>query len=661
MNCVEPVQQCALHEVNAAIFDQRPLVEFEINERLENRPRYMLRKIASGGTVDPHDDGRTLIMGQGFQAPVGYRSYDDPYAANCDPVLREGAQEAQSGCGGCATARVGTLVNQTENNACDGVCVVDFAQGYRYRGSNDFVLKLATPERCIETLAKKERRFVRQWIEQESESFGETAFQSYDYFLTNLAIERGGANSVVRGFSQGEPVLTEGGWDIPADPDDPVTGIKHVSIYFLERYREQIVERLRQFGKGGPNGLDAENYVADFELTRDAWRLALVTETLFRNSESGMVQGLGGNIRLSEQTFDRADSLAGRRFDTWNGILRIVFNDEPIRGFLRPSGTTPAGVTTYEFVRVFHLMNVPDEQAGVRAVSNPDYRRNLVRCDGFEYTLYELIPHIHPDSFRRYGLTQGIGPAGVSPGGTNFEVQLLTGQMLSSSECPNWGNKKYRYYAEHKLRWRDIYPELSGFILHRRQILPGYDVDLDRGPLVVDTGIANAVPQDCDNCNEEKCHPECPEADPCTEADNITSMEPCGPVLTGFWGDPHIVTIAVSRGPICKGAAAEVGYDISDGTAEEGTHYEPVDADGNAAPSTGTITWEPEECGTKFIYVRILAAEADTPAPDPGVDNCCLGGDPIKNDVTFLVELTTAVGTTIGDCDQAEITIRNRQ
>lgn len=656
MACVEPqVQQCSLHEVNAAIFDQRPLVEYEINERLENRRRYMIRKIPQGKMVDPHDDGRTLIMGRGFQAPVGYRSYDDPYAPDCDPVLRAGYQTGQSGCGGCATAKIGTMVNQTENNACDGVCVVDFAQGYRYRGSNDFVLKLATPERCVETLAKKERRFVAQYLEQEAESFGETAFESYDFFLTNLAIERGGANSVVRGFILGEPVLTDGGWDPGNDPDDPVTGVKHVSIYFLERYREQIVERLRQFGKGE----DAENYVMDVEMTREAWKACLLAEMLQRTSEGGIFKGLGGNIRLDEKIFDKADNLAGRRYDTWNSIIRVVFNDEPIRGFLKPTGQTPAGDKTYDFVRVFHLMNVPDEEAGVRAVSNPDYRRNTVRCEGFEYSLFELIPHIHPDSFKRHGLTQGIGPRGVHPGGTNFEIQLLTGEMLSSSDCPNWGNKKYRYYAEHKMRWRDIYPELSGFILHRRHILPGYDVDINDRPLFVTEGVARAVPQVCDNCDEEKCHPECPPQPDCTEADNITALSPCGTVLTGYYGEPNIIRLTVCRGDKCPGAAASVSYDIANGTAINGTHYIPIDSDGNAAPMSGTIEWAANECGCKDISIRIIGALPDTPAPAPGP--CCEPTYPTKNDAIFTVTLVASTGTTLDDCTTVAVSIRNRE
>ena len=35
--------------------------------------------------------------------------------------------------------------------------------------------------------------------------------------------------------------------------------------------------------------------------------------------------------------------LAGRKFDTWDGKLRIVFNDKPIRGFLRQTGNYTAG------------------------------------------------------------------------------------------------------------------------------------------------------------------------------------------------------------------------------------------------------------------------------------------------------------------------------
>ena len=88
--------KCPIGDVQAAIFDQKPLIEFEVNEKLENRPRYMLAKIKDGGEVDPHDDGTTLIMGKGFQAPVGYRDYNDPKPDQANQGGVEGQQSGQT-------------------------------------------------------------------------------------------------------------------------------------------------------------------------------------------------------------------------------------------------------------------------------------------------------------------------------------------------------------------------------------------------------------------------------------------------------------------------------------------------------------------------------------------------------------------------------------
>lgn len=645
--------KCPIGDVQAAIFDQRPLIEYEVNEKLETRPRYMLAKIKDGGTVDPHDDGTTLIMGKGFQAPVGYKDYNDPFAPECrvgEGVA--GEQVAQGNCGP-VSAKFGTTILETEKDQCNGVCVVDFAQGYRYRGSDDYNLELATPERCIETLAKKERRFVAQYLEQEAESFSETAFQSFDHHLVNLAIERGGANSVVKSYTSGLPVLTEGGWDIG---NAPRTEIKHVSFWFIEHYRRQIVQRLRQFGKGEM----AENYVADFEVTRDAYTQMYIAEGLERTSDGGYIAGLGAQVRIDEKLFEKAEAMAGRSFAmSPDGKCRFVFNDEPIRGFLRPTGTTAGGNTTYDFVRIYHLKNEPDEEMGVRAVYNPEYDYNCITCEGVEYPLMELIPHIHEMSFKRHGLTKGIGPRGVDAVGTNFEIQLLQGDALSSGDCPNFFKNKYRYAARHKMRWRDIYPELSGFIMHRRRILGGYDINADDDCYIVKDGQATADPADIGNCKEEKCDNGCEIEEVCTVADNLITLEPCGDVVTSWCGEKSRLTINVCRGEICATEAAEVGYKLADITALVGTHYVVVDADGNTAPPAGTLSWAAGETGCKQICIDILGALPDTEPAEP-FDKCCNRVEATKNNAEFTVCLEGVSGATLTACVETKVAIANR-
>lgn len=643
-------QKCDVGEVQAAIFDQRPLIEYEVNEKLETRPRYMLAKIPDGGPVDPHDDGTTLIMGKGFQAPVGYNDYNDPLAPECRVAEGiDGYQEAQGDCG-ASTVRFGATINETEKDQCNGVCIVDFAQGYRFRGSDDFSLELATPERCIETLAKKERRFVAQYLEQEIESFSETAFQSFDHHLVSTAIERGGANSVVKSYQNGLPVLTEGGWQVGNNPESDV---KHITFWFCKHYRRQIVQRLRQFGKGE----NAENYVAEFEVTRDAYEEMMINESLERTGDGGYIAGRGAQVRINEEIFEKSHRMRGKAFGmSPDGTCRFIFNDEPIRGFLQPTGTTADGQVTYDFIRIYHLRNRPDEEMGVRAVYNPEYDYNCITCGGVSYPLMELIPHIHDESFKRHGLTKGIGPRGVNAVGNNFEIQLLQKDALSSGDCPNFFQNKYRYAARHKYRWRDIYPELSGFILHRRRILKGYDICADDDCYTVKDGLTNASPEDIDNCNEERCDNGCP-VEECNPKLDIVTLEPCGEVNTAFCGTSHIVTLNVCRPDACPETAAKVEYAVNDGTAIAGTHYQVVDAEGNALPAAGLVEWEAGESGCKEICIEILAALEDTPAD---MDKCCNEIEPVENLATFDVCLASPSGTALGDCFKSVVNIQNR-
>ena len=93
------------------------------------------------------------------------------------------------------------MINEVDPNACEGVCIVDFAQGFGFEGSKDYELKLGTPTRCIEELARMERRFVKEFLMQEKDSFVDTAFESFDHQLTRLVIENGGANASVKSIS----------------------------------------------------------------------------------------------------------------------------------------------------------------------------------------------------------------------------------------------------------------------------------------------------------------------------------------------------------------------------------------------------------------------------------------------------------------------------
>ena len=637
-----PANACGVDRFKAAIFEQKPLIEFEVNENLANRPRYLIQKIADGGEMDPHDNGETLKMRRGFQAPVGYQEVD-----NSVRPLIEGEQTAQAPCSN-ASATFGTMINEVDPNACEGVCIVDFAQGFSFEGSQDFELKLGTPIRCIEELARMERRFVAQFLEQEVDSFTDTAFESFDHHLIRTAIERGGANASVKSVNvQPLPVLTEGGWDGP--PTHPV------SIYFLEHYRRQIIQRLKSAGKLG----DTDNFVLEVEMTRGAWRRAKIAEHLERTGAGGYIPGAGDHIRIDDSIF-KEGGLMGRAFELWEGKIRVVFNETPIRGFFKPTGSGPDCDQSWTFIRIHHLTNEVNEAAGTSGVYNPAYDYTTVCCDGVDYRVVELIPHIHQDSFKRYGLTKAIGPDGVEAQGNTFQVRLLKDADLSSKECPNDFGTYYTYRARHNFRWRDIYPEFSGFIAHVHTILGGYDIAVDNEVLKVTTGNACATPEVLDNCNERGCFDEnCPEP-ACDPADNTTSLSPCGSLLVGYRGEPSLTTLVVDRSDYCDSVSAEVSYEAIDGTAIYGTHYQFVDPDGNALPATGTLTWPAGESGEQQLCVQILAALPDTPAPDPE-GPCCEETEATPNDATFSVEIKNAAGTTLDDCTVADVSIRNRE
>ena len=174
---------CSEHQVNAAIFGQRPLIGTLLKERMVKQRKFMMRRVSEGKMLDPHDDSRTVIITRGLAQAVGYASYEDPHPDTCDgPQLQTGELPGQTGCNDkCGSVQMETMINKTETGACDpGVEVIDYAQGFKYRGYEDAVVRIATKERCIETLAKRERKHVLDYIEQEASFLAESAFLSYD-------------------------------------------------------------------------------------------------------------------------------------------------------------------------------------------------------------------------------------------------------------------------------------------------------------------------------------------------------------------------------------------------------------------------------------------------------------------------------------------------
>ena len=636
-----------------AILDQKQLIEFEVNEQLLNRPRYMMQMIPDGGIMDPHDDATTYRARRGFQAPVGYD--DTSFEMDCDPFanLEDGYQTAKSACGNVSSV-IGALTNDRHlAEACEGVCVVDFAQGYSTVGYRDQELKIATPLRCIKTLLNYEKKRVADYLSQEIDSFRETAIESYEYNLFKQVVEAGEANAVVKSVvAQPLPVLTKGGWD--------GTPTNRVTIDFLLRYRRQIMERLvnTKFAS------QAEDFVLEVEMTRDAWLAAKVADTLYRTGEGGFIPNLGNQVRIDESVFEQGSRMATKKFEIWEGKIRVIFNDHPIRGIMKPAGLSAGGDQLYEFVRIYHLKNEANE-AGVSAVSNSDYYYNQAQCDGAMYDVIELIPHVHSESFKRYGLTKAIGPDGVVGHGNNFEVKLLNKADLSSRDCPNWFDEYYRYAARHNYRFRDIYPELSGFIAHKHEILQGYDMDSTGEVLFVKDGVATSSVEEVDNCTLETCaKSECLDSEVCVDE---ISLDACGPISTAYCGETGTLIVSATRecglaAPDGEGVqapqVATVEWCLIDDTAIYGTHYQAVDADGLPLAADGLFEWAEGETGTKSVCVNILDGLPPIAGEAPADTNCCLGTDATPVDALFDIQLKNVTFAALG-CADSEVSIKN--
>lgn len=658
---------CDPKKLNVAIIRQKALIEQEINVARHELPTYMNDKIRDGGMVEPHDNGDTLVSKVGVAGIRGYNRLDN----RMGPLV-DGSMEGLPACSQ-QTVRMGTQVVDVDPNACEGVELVDFANGYYFRGCEDHELKLATRMRCKEQLAKEERRFVKQILEEERKNFVQTGILSADHHLINLVIANGEANAVVRKRStELVPKLTKGGW--PGAPE------AHVSIPWLQEYRKEIIRRKITNG----HLTTGDGYILEVEMTRDAWQICKLYDLLQRSGPGGYFANLGDNVRLNidrtqEMVFGSESKMKGRRFETWDEQIRVVFVDQPIRGYLKPAGCAADGSPVHDFVRIMPVINVPADEGGepidgpcvdpqsnhpvggLIPIANPDYDSSIVSCPEGNFSVLELIPHVDSMSFVQHGLAAGIGPEGVRQSGVHFEVDLLQGDALSSKDCPNFFNGYYQYAMRHRMRFCNKFPEYSGFILHQRQFMPGYDITSDSFDLkprvygqegVASIDMEALVKGDIQSCADASCAPQAPA---CTVADNITKLNPSGVIPVAYFGEDLVVYIPVCRDENCADFAnADVDYEFADGTALSGTHFQPIDENGAAIPLTGTLSWAQGESGCKYVCVKITGA-----LPDTVTAGGCCDDEIVQNLAEFTFKLLSATGTTLDTCVENTYQIQN--
>ena len=595
---------CNPSKIIAALHEEKDKIRDIVYEKIEVSDRMVLRMIPDGGVVSRDSNQETIIYGEARQASVAYREKDhDPKALVSDAMTGK----ETSGKNGLFT----TNVNDIEDNACHGFCTIQFGQGFRRRGFKDYDLDLDTPIKCARELDRQGRSHIEGYFEGFRRQFTKFGLDNFSDNLLNLVIQNGEANASVLGANQFS--MTAGGFQAPPS--------YRISVHFLEDYREEIMARMEGLAMEV-----SENFVLDVEMPQEDWFDA-VREHIFQRystTPGGATSGANFNLHVME---DPEHPMKGRKFHQ-HGDIRCFFNSRPIRGAFKPVGGTP---TAYEFIRVNHWKNEVGEEGGLVLAPNTDCRRDIVTIDGVQYPMNTLIPHIHPKSFKRYGLLKPIKPMGEANMGVNYDVQIVDGAYIPN----NVQKDKFGLAARHEFRFKTMYPELSGFIAARYGRRTGYAIAVagDSNPAAPESfercdlhdpvTVAN-----CDQCGET----------PTSEGDCVAAalegtvgLEPCPAAFTIFDGTASTVTLMVRRyGDLAK--VASVNYLTTNGTALAATHY---------TDTNGTLNFV---AGQEFAEVTIPIIEGSTD---------------IDNDFVFTLTLNTPVGLALAPCVVTTITIED--
>jgi hypothetical protein len=653
---------CDSKRINVHVLKQTPLIKKMLNQEELTLPTYFNDKIPVVGTTEPYERDETYIMKFGV---AGQTSFDQLNTQG--QPRRESSMPGHDACSSGCPVRMASTVVDVDPNACEGVKIVDMANGGYFQGYSDWELKLATKQRCVEQLVNEPHDIVRQILNHERRNFVQTAINSTDDHLFRMVVENGEANAVVKTIAHSEiPRLTSGGWE--GEPDG------HITIPWLERYSQAVMLRM----KANAHLKRGQMYVCEFTLTHKAWQIAKLLDKLSRSSENGVFKGLGGNIEMDFESikmdvrYIEKGKLAGRKFESYEGKFRIIFDEEPIRGYMKPEGVTDGGQVIYNFIRVLPLINVPAKDAengnflshhdpeGLVPEANPDYYSTHVNCGG-SYRLLEAIPHINSMSFKRKMLMSGPGPNGKTKVGIAWDVKMLQGDALSSKDCPDYFDGYYQYAARYRMRWINERPEYSGIILHRVAFLKSYDATddilcIDRPRVYGKEGKINATKQNQDCFPEDEGCPCGDEDAPCDPAFTSVCLDTYGaPVDLNYLGAGHsnLYYFKVCLKGKCSGNTVSVDYEFDDDTAIIGTHYEVVDENGDAnVLPTGNIEWATDEEGDvcKTICVRLIGALPDLSQ----------NGELEKNRARFTFKLSNASNATLDiNCSEANYDIVN--
>lgn len=567
---------CNPDKIVSALKEQAELITDITQEDISNSDRYVLGKIPDGGVVERHSNQSAVIYGTARQAAVAYRPLDHAVRPLIDGQMVGRDLNGFQGI-------FDTEINDYPDNACHGSTTIDFAQGYRERSALDYGIDLDTPVKCVRELERLEKKHIRGYFEGFESSFRRFGYDNFNDNLMNLVIQYGEANASVTGAN--EFSVSTNGWNAPPE--------YRLTIHFLEDYRRYIMRTLRGRGERVP-----DDWMMEIEIPKEDWIEAVRADQINRYG------GITGNVFNSEWFKNPEEGiLRGRSFGVW-GNIKAYFNDTPVRGYFKPRGNG-----TYSFVRVYPEVNAVAESGGIVLEANYQYDFDTITVDGVAYDMITLIPHIHPKSFKRWGLAKPLKTAGGENVGVNWDVKVIDGPYLDCNDA----NDKFKLFGRHEFRFLPKFPEFSGFIAYRHGLRVGYTLAVTPRNYV--TGAtAPAGPevfrqQEIDACTQAECA-QCDQVvdgqtlqcvDPEDAAASILTLEPSGANVVVSEGVDRTVRLAVRRAG-GTGGIATVAYATANGTATAGSDY---------TATSGTITWEANDNTVKYIDVPLLAAATD--------------------------------------------------
>ncbi len=597
---------CDANKIRAALFEQSQIVTEFVDEKLKRSDRMALRMVPDKGVVERNANNDVVLFGTAKQAPMAYRSQNNAVRA-----LVEGDMNGRTLAG--ANGLFDVDINDIDDNACRGGAILDFSQGYRRRGTEDFEIAVESQIICTRELQRMQKPMIRGYFRGLRDNFTQWGFDNFSENLENQLILKSEANTSIVSTDFN---WSTGGWTAPP--------AYRLSIFHLQEWKRHI--RIAMTSKGWDVPMD---WMFEIEAPVEDWIEAVAADQIARDPT-----GTRYNIQYLK---DAEGPMRGKTYDTYGGI-KCYFNEKPKRGYFKQTGVS-SGNPTYSFVRVYDWKNEPDEIGGLRMVANSEYEQDKIIVDGVVYNMVTLVPHIDRRSFQRFGLGKPVKPEGGANLGTSYNVEVRDGAYI---DC-NKHNDKFQLVARHEWRLRNLHPEISGYLAYRHSLRPGYTVAVTgRDPLVEGTALVGPQqlpvqgPDACSTANCAQCGQVADDTLQCVEEGaaphGTLNLNPCGAVASSFLGDAYDIVLHVHRTGDPSSAASVLWASAHVTTSD--TDF--LDTSGNL------LEWAAGDTTPKEIRIPILAGFTEA---TPGTAD------------TFTVTISSPVGDALGTCTVATVSI----